>query len=76
MTGRLRKEARIERAKQRHANIIEHGCTVDDLVTLAASGRRFGVVYADPAWPWETWSPRGKVVHAKTITAHRPSTRL
>jgi N6-adenosine-specific RNA methylase IME4 len=55
MTYRFLKEAEIERAKQRHAKVIEHGCTVDDLVALAASGKRFAVIYADPPWPWETW---------------------
>jgi N6-adenosine-specific RNA methylase IME4 len=57
----MRKEARTARAKAQHAKVIEHGCTVDDLVVLAASGKRFGVVYADPAWPWETWSPSGRL---------------
>src|SRR5215831_10133265 len=29
---RFIKEAEIEKAKQRHKNAIEHGCTVDDLI--------------------------------------------
>jgi N6-adenosine-specific RNA methylase IME4 len=49
------------RHQQEHSNRIEHGCTVDDLVALADSGKRFPLIYADPAWPWETWSARGKV---------------
>jgi N6-adenosine-specific RNA methylase IME4 len=49
------------RHQQEHSNRIEHGCTVDDLVALAESGERFSVIYADPAWPWNTWSERGKV---------------
>jgi N6-adenosine-specific RNA methylase IME4 len=61
MTGRFLKEAEIARAKQRHANIIEHGCTVADLAALAATGKRFGVIYADPPWPWETWGALGKI---------------
>ena len=52
MTHRFLKAADIERAKQRHAAIIEHGCMVADLVALSASGKRFGVIYADPPWPW------------------------
>jgi N6-adenosine-specific RNA methylase IME4 len=56
MTGRFLKEAEIERAKQRHAKLIEHGCTVDDLIALAESGYRAGVIYADPAWPFDGWS--------------------
>jgi len=49
---RFVKEAEIERAQQRHRSIIGHGCTVDDLVALAASGKRFSTILADPAWPW------------------------
>jgi N6-adenosine-specific RNA methylase IME4 len=49
---RFIKEQEIEQAKERHAKLIEHGCTVSDLAALAASGRRFGVIYADPALPW------------------------
>jgi N6-adenosine-specific RNA methylase IME4 len=55
MTCRFVKADEIERAKQRHSQLIEHGCTVDDLIALADSGKRFGVIYADPPWPWETW---------------------
>ena len=51
---RFVKEAEIERAQQRHAKLIEHGCMVDDLVALAASGKRFSTILADPAWPWDT----------------------
>jgi N6-adenosine-specific RNA methylase IME4 len=61
ITSRLLKQAEINRAKERHAKIIEHGCTVTDLVALADSGKRFGVIYPDPPWPFETWSARGKV---------------
>jgi N6-adenosine-specific RNA methylase IME4 len=55
MTARFIKELEIARAKQRHAKIIEHGCTITDLAALAASGKHFGVIYADPPWPWGTW---------------------
>jgi hypothetical protein len=61
MAYRLVKADEIERAKQQHGKLIEHGCTVADLVALADSGKRFGVIYPDPAWPWETWSPGGKI---------------
>src|SRR5262249_2098146 len=40
---------------------IENGCTVDDLVALAESGKRFQVIYSDNPWPWETWSYGGRV---------------
>ncbi len=52
MTWRFLKAEKIKQAKARHAKIIEHGCTVDDLVVLADSGKRFGVIYADVPWPW------------------------
>lgn len=55
------KRLQIERAKERHASIIEHGCTVADLVALADSGKRFSVIYADPPWPWETFGPLGRI---------------
>jgi N6-adenosine-specific RNA methylase IME4 len=62
ITHRIIKAAKIERAQQRHRNVIEHGCTVTDLVALADSGKRFSVIYADPPWPWETWGgASGKV---------------
>jgi N6-adenosine-specific RNA methylase IME4 len=61
MGARFIKEAEIEHAKQRHHKVIEHGGTVDDLVALPASGKRFGVIYVDPPWPWETWGQRGKI---------------
>jgi N6-adenosine-specific RNA methylase IME4 len=52
ITYRFLKQAEIERAKTRHAKLIEHGCTVDDLTALAESSKRFSVIYADPPWPW------------------------
>jgi N6-adenosine-specific RNA methylase IME4 len=63
MTSRLIKAEKIKRAKERHAKIIEHGCVVDDLYDLIKAGNRFGVIYADPPWPWDTWggSPAGKI---------------
>jgi N6-adenosine-specific RNA methylase IME4 len=65
MTYRFVKAAEIERAKQRHAKVIEHGCVIEDLVALAECGARFGAIMADPAWPWETWGgPSGKIYSA------------
>ena len=66
------KQLQIERAKARHATLIEHGCTVADLVALAETGKRFGVIYADPPWPWETWGgASGKIHSASTRTTAR-----
>jgi N6-adenosine-specific RNA methylase IME4 len=64
MTHRFVKAAEIERAKERYAKVVEHGCTVDDLIALADSGKRFGVIYADPPWVYENWSPTGAVLGA------------
>jgi N6-adenosine-specific RNA methylase IME4 len=61
ITNRIIKAAKIERAQQHHRNIIEHGCTVADLVALADSGKRFSVIYADPPWPWKTFGPLGRI---------------
>jgi N6-adenosine-specific RNA methylase IME4 len=61
MTRRFVKEAEIERKQARHRSIIGHGCTVDDLVALADSGKRFSVIYADPPWPWDTIGPLGRI---------------
>ena len=61
ITQRFLKQADIARAKQQHGKIIEHGCTVDDLVGLAESGKRFPIIYADPAWPWNTFSRLGRI---------------
>jgi N6-adenosine-specific RNA methylase IME4 len=60
MTGRFLKEAEIEREQKRHRDIVEHGCTVDDLNALAESGKRFSVIYADPPWEFTVYSGKGK----------------
>jgi N6-adenosine-specific RNA methylase IME4 len=62
LTARFIKEAEIEHAQRRHRSIIEHGCTVDDLVAPAASGKRFPVIYADPPWPWNSWGKLGRIM--------------
>ena len=42
------------------------GCTVQDLVALAATGYRAGVIYPDPPWPGlGAWGPHG---HYPTMT--------
>ena len=50
---RFVKEVEVERARALHAKLIEGGCVVDNLVALAASGKRFSTILADPAWPWD-----------------------
>jgi N6-adenosine-specific RNA methylase IME4 len=51
------REDEARRRQERRASIIEHGCTVDDLVALAASGKRFPVIYVDPPYHFVNWSP-------------------
>lgn len=38
----------------------EQGGAVEDLAALAAAGKRFGVIYADPPWSFEVYSGKGK----------------
>lgn len=35
------------------------GCTIDDLVALAAGGYRAGAILGDPPWPFATWTHLG-----------------
>jgi N6-adenosine-specific RNA methylase IME4 len=67
LTRRFIKEEEIKRAKEQHAKIIEHGCVDDDLVALAASGKRFGVIYCDPPWPFEVYWEDG---HQRSAECH------
>lgn len=39
---------------------IEAGCTVEDLNVLAASGKKFGAILADPPWQFKVYSGKGK----------------
>jgi N6-adenosine-specific RNA methylase IME4 len=44
-------------------------CTITDLANLAASGKRFGTVYADPPWPYSNQATRGATDdHYQTMT--------
>jgi N6-adenosine-specific RNA methylase IME4 len=63
-TGRVDrafKQLQIIQRQEEHASRAEQGCTVCELTELAASGKRFGVIYADPPWPWDTWGSGGRV---------------
>lgn len=53
---------RVERQQEREATPRDYrdGGKVEDLATLAASGFRAGVVYADPPWSFEVYSGKGK----------------
>ena len=55
------KQVQIIDRQAEHANRVESGCTVSDLEALAASGKRFAAILADPPWPWETFGPLGRI---------------
>jgi N6-adenosine-specific RNA methylase IME4 len=74
LTGRLLKAERIKEAKAQHAKRVnDGGCTVADLTALAESGKRFGVIYADPAWPWQTWGGDSGKIHTSVDTHYGTS---
>jgi len=50
----------IEQERETYRARVETGATVADLEALAASGRRFGVICADPPWEFEVYSGKGK----------------
>lgn len=50
---------RLEKRDEYEA-VIEDGCTVEDLDLLVKSGKKFGVIYADPPWSFEVYSGKGK----------------
>jgi N6-adenosine-specific RNA methylase IME4 len=52
-----RQQARQDSRDDQH---VEDGCTVDDLESLITSGKKFGVVYADPPWVFKVYSGKGK----------------
>jgi N6-adenosine-specific RNA methylase IME4 len=56
---RVIKEIKIAQARDTYDARAESGGKVEDLVALAASGKRFAVIYADPPWHMSTWSERG-----------------
>lgn len=61
---RMIKADRIVRAKRQHASLIDLGCSVDDLVALAATGKRFPVILADPPWVFETYGGASGKLHS------------
>jgi N6-adenosine-specific RNA methylase IME4 len=59
------KEAIREAKRKDYAKRVYTGGTVNDLAALAASGKRFGVIYADPPWEFKVYSGKGKVRSAE-----------
>jgi N6-adenosine-specific RNA methylase IME4 len=47
------------RHEEARAETIAHGCTVADLASLIAAGKRFAAICPDPPWEWKTWGPGG-----------------
>jgi N6-adenosine-specific RNA methylase IME4 len=54
------KAVEIAEARAGYVERAEVGGTVEDLHKLAASGKRFAVIYADPPWDFTTYSDAGK----------------
>jgi N6-adenosine-specific RNA methylase IME4 len=54
------KAVEIATARESYEVRKEQGAKVDDLVTLAKSGRRFSVIYTDPPWSFKVYSGKGK----------------
>lgn len=56
--GALRLAKELQQPGKRDDPVVENGCTVDDLHALAASGKRFGCIYADPPWRYDNQATR------------------
>jgi N6-adenosine-specific RNA methylase IME4 len=54
------KQAEIKKQRAEFEQRRERGGAVDDLTALAASGKRFPVIYADPPWEFQVYSGKGK----------------
>jgi N6-adenosine-specific RNA methylase IME4 len=54
------KASEIEQARETYEERKGQGGKVDDLHALAASGKRFSVIYADPPWEFKVYSGKGK----------------
>jgi hypothetical protein len=53
-------EVEIDQEREAYRARTHQGGTVTDLHSLAASGKRFGVIYADPPWPFDLWPEQGR----------------
>jgi hypothetical protein len=47
---------------------LEDSCTVEDINTLIDTGKKFGVIYADPPWTFKVYSGKGKSRSADRLT--------
>jgi N6-adenosine-specific RNA methylase IME4 len=53
-------EAIRQQEREGYSRRVEAGATVADLKALAQSGKKFGVIYPDPAWTFRVYSGREK----------------
>jgi N6-adenosine-specific RNA methylase IME4 len=74
MTGRFLKRAEFRRAQERQRNMVEHGCTVADLLALAESGKLFDLFYVDPPWKFHVYEADSGLAGA--ADAHYPTMAL
>jgi N6-adenosine-specific RNA methylase IME4 len=56
----VHRELKQRRERAAYGARAERGSEVSDLKALAAAGRRFKVIYADPPWEFKVYSGRGK----------------
>ncbi len=79
-TGRVEgvhKQLRVTRERENwERRRRSDGETIADLHGLLAAGRRFGLLYADPPWVWEVYSPNGRTLdqHYGQMTAAQIAT--
>lgn len=61
VTRRINAERQEAKRQRKAENRTEFaGGTIDDLRRMALSGQKFGFVYADPPWRYETYSEAGQ----------------
>ena len=51
----------IESEGDAYIEQLDDGCTVADLDSLIASGKKYSVIYADPPWSFNVYSGKGKI---------------
>jgi hypothetical protein len=59
-----------ERAERRART--DKGGTVEDLIQVAESGKRFGAILSDPPWPYECWDGRREVASPGCRPPYKP----
>jgi N6-adenosine-specific RNA methylase IME4 len=67
------KERDLERQRQQHQHRTYEGGTADHLQQLIDAGKKFGAIYADPAW---LFLSRGEHGEGRSASAHYTTTTL